>query len=212
MRIYQIADEIREFMDRVVTDHFGELTPELENEYATLTGKLKDKLMATAYVYKHHGIEIAAIDVEIKRLQARKKALVKTQEWLEKRISFYMDEFGVDKLKEPTAEISFRKSERVEVDEAMIENVIKEENEKHDNGLKLALQQAISNGAVSVEVASSSTDLLDIQNLYAILRDAFNAADLRIKTSKVELKKLIKKSEAKIPFAAITSHRNIQIK
>jgi hypothetical protein len=52
MRIYQIADEIREFMDRVVTDHFGELTPELENEYATLTGKLKDKLMATAYVYK----------------------------------------------------------------------------------------------------------------------------------------------------------------
>lgn len=94
----------------------GELTPELETALAINQNELQEKAINYAYVIKSLEGDISAIDEEIKRLQALKKAKTNAIDRMKESVSNAMQLYGMEKLTSPTLSLSLRKSESVEVD------------------------------------------------------------------------------------------------
>jgi hypothetical protein len=94
----------------------GELTPELETALAINQNELQEKAINYGYVVKSLEGDVSAIDEEIKRLQALKKAKNNAIERMKESVSNAMQLYGMEKLTSPTLSLSLRKSESVEVD------------------------------------------------------------------------------------------------
>jgi hypothetical protein len=94
----------------------NELTPELETALAINQNELQEKAINYGYVVKSLEGDVSAIDEEIKRLQALKKAKNNAIERMKESVSNAMQLYGMEKLTSPTLSLSLRKSESVEVD------------------------------------------------------------------------------------------------
>jgi uncharacterized small protein (DUF1192 family) len=94
----------------------GELTPELETALAINQNELQEKAINYGYVVKSLEGDISAIDEEIKRLQALKKAKSNAIDRMKESVSNAMQLYGMEKLTSPTLSLSLRKSESVDVD------------------------------------------------------------------------------------------------
>jgi len=94
----------------------GELTPELETALAINQNELQEKAINYGYVVKSLEGDISAIDEEIKRLQALKKAKNNAIDRMKESVSNAMQLYGMEKLTSPTLSLSLRKSESVDVD------------------------------------------------------------------------------------------------
>jgi len=70
VKLYDIPREIELFEDRLINGG-GELTPELEAEWAAFIAQGKDKLEAAAFVIKSIEDSADICKTEVKRLQAR---------------------------------------------------------------------------------------------------------------------------------------------
>jgi hypothetical protein len=141
--LYNITREAIELASQLEE---GELTPEMETALSINQNELQEKAINYAYAIKSMEDDVTAINEEIKRLQAIKTAKSNAAERMKESISNAMEIYGIDKVTSPTLNLSFRKSESVEVDlvEALSNDFkIVKTTVTAD---KLAIKQAIKQG------------------------------------------------------------------
>ena len=111
--LYNISKEMQEIASQLEE---GELTPELENSLIISQNELQEKAVSYAYAIKSTEDDVTAINEEIKRLQAIKTSKATAIDRMKEAISNAMQLHGIQKVTSPTLNLSFRKSESVEVD------------------------------------------------------------------------------------------------
>ena len=94
----------------------GELTPELETALAINQNELQEKAINYGYAIKSLDDDVTTITEEIRRLTAIKTAKTNASERMREAVSQAMQFYGIEKVTSPTLNLSFRKSEVVEVD------------------------------------------------------------------------------------------------
>jgi hypothetical protein len=94
----------------------GEITQELETSLVINQEELQQKAINYAYVIKTVEYDISAIDEELKRLQAVKKAKNNVIDRMKESVVNAMGIYGMEKISSPTINLSLRRSESVEVD------------------------------------------------------------------------------------------------
>jgi len=122
MNIYQIEQNYLTLSSQII-EAGGELTPEIEIALAINKEQLQAKGINYGYVIKSLESDVTAIDEEIKRLNAIKSSRNKTTELLKSTIKNAMQLYGIEELKTPTLKINFRKSESVEVDDTILNDL-----------------------------------------------------------------------------------------
>ena len=111
--LYNISKEMQEIASQLEE---GELTPELENSLIISQNELQEKAINYGYAIKSAEDDVTAINEEIKRLQAIKTSKTTAIDRMKEAISNAMQLHGIEKVTSPTLNLSFRKSESVEVD------------------------------------------------------------------------------------------------
>jgi lipopolysaccharide biosynthesis protein len=94
----------------------GEITAELETSLVINQEELQQKAINYAYIIKTVEYDISAIDEELKRLQAVKKAKNNVIDRMKESVVNAMGIYGMEKISSPTMNLSLRRSESVEVD------------------------------------------------------------------------------------------------
>jgi hypothetical protein len=94
----------------------GEFTPEMETALAINQNELQEKAINYGYAIKSMEDDVTAINEEIKRLQAIKTAKSNAIDRMKEAVSNAMQVYGIEKVTSPTLNLSFRKSEVVEVE------------------------------------------------------------------------------------------------
>jgi hypothetical protein len=94
----------------------GEITAELETSLVINQEELQQKAINYAYVIKTVEYDISAIDEELKRLQAVKKAKNNVIDRMKESVVNAMGIYCMEKISSPTMNLSLRRSESVEVD------------------------------------------------------------------------------------------------
>jgi len=122
MNIYQIEKDYLTLSSQII-EAGGELTPEIEIALEINKEQLQNKGINYGYVIKSLESDVTAIDEEIKRLNALKSSRNKTTELLKSTIKNAMQLYGIEELKTPTLKINFRKSESVEVDDTILNDL-----------------------------------------------------------------------------------------
>jgi len=93
----------------------GELTQELETALSINQNELQEKAINYAYAIKSIEDDLTSINEEIKRLQAIKTAKSNAVDRMKESIRNAMNIYGIEKVTSPTLNLSFRKSESVEI-------------------------------------------------------------------------------------------------
>jgi uncharacterized protein YktB (UPF0637 family) len=94
----------------------GEITAQLETSLVINQEELQQKAINYAYVIKTVEYDISAIDEELKRLQAVKKAKNNVIDRMKESVVNAMGIYCMEKISSPTMNLSLRRSESVEVD------------------------------------------------------------------------------------------------
>lgn len=121
MNLYQLSQTMQDKMTALGEILLNGETPtaEQENELIDLQGDLSDKLVSYGYAVKNLDSEVTALDDEIKRLTARKKARQNQIELLKNRMMLAMIDNDMDKIKDPVMPIAIRNnppSVRLDID------------------------------------------------------------------------------------------------
>jgi len=111
--LYTISREAMEIASQLEE---GEFTPEMETALAINQNELQEKAINYAYAIKSMEDDVTAINEEIKRIQAIKTAKSNAIDRMKEAVSNAMQVYGIDKVTSPTLNLSFRRSESVEVD------------------------------------------------------------------------------------------------
>jgi hypothetical protein len=93
----------------------GEITAELETSLVINQEELQQKAINYAYVIKTVEYDISAIDEELKRLQAVKKAKNNVIDRMKESVVNAMGIYGMEKISSPTMNLSLRKSESIQI-------------------------------------------------------------------------------------------------
>lgn len=146
--IYNISNELRRTLDNLsngigIDQETGEIDPEIVNYLAITQENLQLKAIDYGFIIKSFDDELDIIDKEIKRLTELKKQKKNTQDRLKEVLTNAMLEFGIEKIKGDTFQLSFRESESVEiVDESLIPLDYQRVKMEVD---KVAIKKAIKN-------------------------------------------------------------------
>lgn len=95
----------------------GEITPEIEQALQFTESKMQEAGVNLGLVIKAMEYWIDDIDEEQKRLDGLKAKAVKSKELLKNRLTAAMQQFGIERISSPTINLSFRKSEAIEITE-----------------------------------------------------------------------------------------------
>lgn len=114
MRLYEISAAYRAVMEQV-DEADGVVEGSLEKQLDALGGALVDKVEACGVVMTEQDAEAEALDREIKRLQARKRAVEGGRERLAEYVRRCLVEAGERKVKGPRLTVSLRASTSVQV-------------------------------------------------------------------------------------------------
>jgi len=93
----------------------GEITAELETSLVINQEELQQKAINYAYVIKTVEYDISAIDEELRRLQAVKKAKNNVIDRMKESVVNAMGIYGMEKISSPTMNLSLRKSESIQI-------------------------------------------------------------------------------------------------
>lgn len=118
--LYELVGDYRELEDGV--DGFIEAIEAGEMDEAALwdtldglKGAIEDKCDAIVQIIRNKELLAASIDVEIKRLTARKKAVLGATERLKDYVGESLSIAGIDKMETQHARLSFRSSETCDI-------------------------------------------------------------------------------------------------
>ena len=149
--IYNISSDLKKIYEDLdngngIDLETGEIKPEIMQQLSISRNELETKAVDYGYVIKAFDDEIDIIDREIERLEERKAYVKKNKERMKTIVGSAMEEFGINKIKSETLQLSFRKSESVEVfDESLVDEKFKKV--KTEISLdKTAIKNAIKNG------------------------------------------------------------------
>jgi hypothetical protein len=112
--LYQIEQTYLNLVE-TLEENGGETNPEMDIEIAINRQDMQTKGVSYGFVILQKESEVDIIDIQIKRLQALKKAKVNTIDRLKNNLTQAMQMFDVTELKTPLLKINFRKSESIEV-------------------------------------------------------------------------------------------------
>ncbi len=140
-----------QYMEQYAEEHDGEIPDDLSRYIDELEGTYQEKLISCAHVYKNYMAEAEAIKAEEKRLSERRKHAENRADGIKGYIAMYLK--AGDKIDTPTAVLTWKKSEAVEVlDESVLPKEfqrVKVEADKVE--IKKALKAGrVVNGAVLV--------------------------------------------------------------
>jgi len=160
MTLYELNQQQLEII-AYLEENGGEETPEVAEVLAITREAFAQKAEAYAYIIMQMGRESDMIAVEIKRLQALKKAKDNSETRLKESLTQAMllfaeeDVKGIRRFKTPTLSLSTRKSEAVQIeDEKLIDSRFLVT--KHEVS-KTLVGEALKNG-LEVEGASLKTN------------------------------------------------------
>lgn len=115
MKLYTISQEYRDIMDRVA-DADGVVEGDLEADLDAIGAALTDKVEACGVVMLELDAESSALDVELKRLQARRKVIEAGRERLAEYVKRCLVVAGERKVKGVRLTVSLRSSTSVQVE------------------------------------------------------------------------------------------------
>ena len=149
--IYNISSDLKKIYEDLdngngIDLETGEIKPEIMQQLSISRNELETKAVDYGYVIKAFDDEIDIIEREIERLEERKAYVKKNKERMKTIVGSAMEEFGINKIKSETLQLSFRKSESVDIfDESLIDEKFKKV--KTEISLdKTAIKNAIKNG------------------------------------------------------------------
>ena len=149
--IYNISNDLKKIYEDLdngngIDLETGEIKPEIMQQLSISRNELETKAVDYGYVIKAFDEENEIIKREIERLEERKAYVKKNKERMKTIVSSAMEEFGINKIKSETLQLSFRKSESVDIfDESLIDDKFKKV--KTEISLdKTAIKNAIKNG------------------------------------------------------------------
>ena len=149
--IYNISSDLKKIYEDLdngngIDLETGEIKPEIMQQLSISRNELETKAVDYGYVIKAFDDEIDIIEREIERLEERKAYVKKNKERMKTIVGSAMEEFGINKIKSETLQLSFRKSESVDIfDESLIDDKFKKV--KTEISLdKTAIKNAIKNG------------------------------------------------------------------
>ena len=149
--IYNISSDLKKIYEDLDSGNgidleTGEIKPEIMQQLSISRNELETKAVDYGYVIKAFDDEIDIIEREIERLEERKAYVKKNKERMKTIVGSAMEEFGIDKIKSETLQLSFRKSESVDIfDESLVDEKFKKV--KTEISLdKTAIKNAIKNG------------------------------------------------------------------
>ena len=149
--IYNISNDLKKIYEQLddgsgIDLETGEIKPEIMNQLTITQNELQTKAIDYGFVIKAFDDEIDVIDKEIERLEERKAYVKRNKDRMKSIVSSAMEEFGITKIKSETLQLSFRKSESIEiVDERLVDEKFKKV--KTEVSLdKTAIKNAIKNG------------------------------------------------------------------
>lgn len=119
MNLYQLSNELESLYHRIidsVDEETGEIDTELANALTVKEEEFDQKAIGVAIVGRRLNTTVDEIDAEIERLTALKKVYKARAERLENAVATACERFGKTKIDGIGARISFRKSERVVID------------------------------------------------------------------------------------------------
>ena len=149
--IYNISNDLKKIYEDLDSGNgidleTDEIKPEIMQQLSISRNELETKAVDYGYVIKAFDDEIDIIEREIERLEERKAYVKKNKERMKNIVGSAMEEFGISKIKSETLQLSFRKSESVDIfDESLIDDKFKKV--KTEISLdKTAIKNAIKNG------------------------------------------------------------------
>ena len=119
MNLYELTTDIQDLYTKLVesADDNGEVDGILAQELAVKEEQFNDKALSIGYLSRKIDDEKALIDKEKERLKTLKERRTRAKERILKALSSACEQLGKDKINGTMANISFRESERVEVDD-----------------------------------------------------------------------------------------------
>lgn len=114
--IYNIQNDHLILMQQI-EDLEGLITPEIGEQLAINEKELQEKAVSYGYVIRQYDFEIDQISAEIARLSAISASKAKIKEELKSRISEAMLKFNIIKIDQSNLKLSFRKSDRLIIDD-----------------------------------------------------------------------------------------------
>ena len=124
-KLYELTEQMQGLRALMEDD---DVEYDLTDTLDALEGDIQVKAEGLLAYVTNLGSDASQIDVEIKRLQARKKAIANRQESLRDYLRFNMEESGIDKITCPLFTITLRKAPDVVVVESadLIPDMFKE--------------------------------------------------------------------------------------
>ena len=119
MNLYSLSRETEDLYERLLNsldEETGEVDGEIANALAVKEEEFNDKAVGVAVVSRRLGATVEQIDAEIQRLTAMKKRYENAQDRLINSLSDACMRLGKTKIQGIGAVISFRKSERVVIE------------------------------------------------------------------------------------------------
>jgi hypothetical protein len=118
MRLYEITNDYLALMEAVEN---GEIPEEaLADTLEAITASIEDKADNMACLLKNLDAEIVAIKAEEDRLKERRKAKENTHERIKQYLSDSLQRAGLSKVETARNKITFRKSEKVVIEDELI--------------------------------------------------------------------------------------------
>jgi len=113
MKLYELSQQMLG-LSRLIDE--GEMDAEtLQDTLDGLEGDLQAKAEGLLSYVANIGSDVAAVDVEIKRLQARKKVMTNRQQSLREYLRFNMSVSGIDKISCPLFSVTLTKPRAVAI-------------------------------------------------------------------------------------------------
>ena len=115
MKLYEIANDYLALMLAIENDEIPEEC--IADTLEAVKGEIEIKADNIACMLKNLDADIVAIKAEETRLAERRKAKERTYERIKKYLSDTLESLNIDKVETARNNISFRRSEAVEIDE-----------------------------------------------------------------------------------------------
>ena len=97
VKLYELS-EARDILDEFLAETEGEVTPELQQLLDELDGKIEEKIERVALYVREQLATATAIDEEVKRLSARKRARERAAEGLKAYLKSQMERLDKKKV------------------------------------------------------------------------------------------------------------------